>query len=294
MMKKLSFFLISSAVFVSLFFVIGVFISRANEERKIETRKNLFVSYGLRSDGKSPFVSLPPFLAHNSARARLGESLFYDKSFTRTPKRVCSYCHALNEGGTDCKIRNGVMTRPVYNAVFSTVFMHDGSVTNFNDAVRMMVEGKNFCGGMPISNIVEKLSKDPKTVRKFQACYEDGLTEKNFLDAFSQFGRTLITSNTKFDFYFSGSTNTYNASEIKGIEIFKARNCISCHNGPALGGRKIYEGKKVSPLRGLSFRKTYLQQRPTSELSTVLTFMPEGDVENTEERISLIDFLKTM
>jgi cytochrome c peroxidase len=232
-------------------------------------------------------------LTHNILRAKIGYTLFRDKRLAASPRRICLSCHSLSEGGIDGKKHSGLLTRPVHNAVFSSVFMSDGSISNLADVVRIMIEDPRFAGGPSISNLVAVLSKDEKTLRHFQMAYEDGVTQTNILDSIVQYHKTLISPLTKFDRFASGVTNVYDSAELKGSRLFTSLNCVSCHDGPVLGGRKTHDGVKVPALRGLSTRSAYQPDGFSGNLAMVLMRMPCGELEK-EDRIALIKFLKTL
>lgn len=268
-------------------------VEQRQEEQRAQKQKELYASYGIENDGKTPFASLPRMLTHDVQSANLGDMLFRDGRLASSPRRICLSCHSLSEGGIDGKKHSGLLTRPVYNAVFSSVFMGDGSVSNLADAVRIMIEDPRFAGGPSVSNLVVQFSKDEKTLRRFQMAYDDGVTETNILDSVVQYHKTLISPLTKFDRFASGVTNVYDAAELKGSELFKTLNCVSCHDGPVLGGRKTHDGVKVPALRGLSFRSAYQPDGFSGNLGMVLMRMPCGELEK-DERVALVKFLKTL
>ena len=262
------------------------------EDLKAKKQKDLYASYGMENDGRTPFASLPKMLTHNVPAADLGGRLFCEKRLAAVRSRMCVACHSPGEGGTDSKMHSGLLTRPVCNAAFSTVFMNDGSVSNLAGAVRIMIEDSRFSGGPPVSSLVAVFSADEAMLRRFQLAYEDGVTETNILDSIVQYHKTLVTPHTRFDRFASGATNVYDAAEMKGSQLFKSLNCVSCHDGPVLGGRKTHDGVKVPALRGLSSRKVY---RPlgSGDLGAVLSRMPCGELEK-EDRVALVKFLKTL
>lgn len=54
--------------------------------------------------------------------------------------------------------------------------------------------------------------------------------------AIESFEATLITPQSRFDQYLSGKQDALNASEKKGLDLFMAKGCVSCHGGVNLGG----------------------------------------------------------
>ena len=112
------------------------------------------------------------------------------------------------------------------------------------------------------------------------------------VNALVEYQRTLFTSSRKFDHWCSGRTNALDAAQLRGFDVFRRRKCTDCHYGPALGTRKVANGKKVPGLRGLSQRRAYLPDA-TTNLVTVIERMPKGDLED-DDRDALAAFLNTL
>ena len=261
--------------------VAGVFVVRRIAVRDAENaRGEMYRGYGIFADGSRLFVPLPPMLAHNGARAALGRQLFNDRRLACSQRLVCGACHWLGAGGTDSKTHHGILTRPAYNAVFATCYLHDGSMTNLRDVVRMMVETPQFCGGGSLAVVEAKIAPDASLVRRFQSAYESegGFNGTNVVDSVVEYMKTLITSGTPYDFWCAGHENSIGLEQRRGSEVFLAARCIECHDGPALGGRRVSGGRKVPSLRGLSLRKSYFAKGVEGDLDVVVRRMPGGEL----------------
>lgn len=282
------------AAIVAVGAMVGVhaWIDQRRAEKKAAENKALLATFGIESDGRQDFVPLPKILPHKATAATLGRDLFVDKRLAVSQRRTCAACHWLNEGGTDGKLHAGVLTRPALNASFATVYLHDGSLTNMESLVTRMIEGEDFAKGGSLSNIVEKLKTDARLVERFQVVYADGLRVPNVVDALVQFERTLLSAPTALDRFCGGDAGALTAQQKAGMELFR-QNCLSCHDGPALGARKMSEGVKVPGLRGLSARKLYLTKGSQSDLGAVLSLMP-GRAWEADERAAFVSFLKAL
>ncbi len=290
--------LVAGACALAVLAVVGMILIHSWAERrraaaKVEARKAFFARFGIASDGHSDFVALPPMLPHAMGPAKLGEDLFCDRRLSQSQRRVCAACHCLNEGGVDNELHGGVLTRTVMNASFSPVFLGDGSLTNLADVVAQMIERRDRAGGGDLNKVVRKLGADERMLARFKACYKTGLTPENLLDALVQYNRTLLSPRSQFDRYWGGKKDALDASQKAGMEIFKRRNCLSCHDGPALGGLRVSKGRKVPVLRGLGCRRVYLSDGSRTDLGAVLTLMPQGNLE-ASERAALVSFLKSL
>lgn len=275
-----------------------LWIQRAQEARrqaeKVEARRTFLARFGIDADGTQDFIALPPALPHAAGPSRLGEDLFCDRRLAQSPRRTCSACHCLNEGGVDGQVHGGVLTRTVQNAVFSPLYLHDGSLTNLGDVVVRMIERREFAGGGSLKKVVSRLGADEKMLARFRANYATGLVESNVVDAIVQNFRTLLTPRTPFDRYWGGKTEVLDKTQKKGMELFRTKGCLSCHDGPALGGLRMSEGRKVPMLRGLGFRKVFLTDGSLTELGGVLARMPGSPMEDEAARAALIAFLKSL
>jgi len=247
----------------------------------------------VEADGGKAFVALPPFLPHSRPAAELGGLVFSDRRFARTPPRVCAACHSLTEGGSDGKVRKGVLTQPLANVAFSRVFLHDGSATDLARVVRLMLESHDFSSVGSLDAWAARLRTDAELAGRFAAVYPDGLTSTNIVAAFIQFVQTqpMITSGTAFDLYCGGNTNALSSTQTAGLGLFRA-NCLSCHDGATFGARQVVKGLKVPALRGVSRRRRYFSDGSCTNLAEAVSRMAKSSLEPSA-REALIDLLGT-
>ena len=265
-------------------------IARRNQ---VAANRAELVRLGLPGDGTHDFVPLPAILPHDKQAAQLGSGLFMDKRLARTSRRTCNSCHWLNAGGSDGKTHGGVLTRPIENAIATTRFLHDGSLTNFSDAVTRMLTDGTYAGGGSLSEVVSRLSSDKTLVAAFERVYKTGPNTTNVLHTIDQYARTLISAGRAFDRYQGGDANALTAQEKAGFEVFRSRKCLACHRGPVLGGHDVYEGRKVTQLRGLGRRRIYLSDGTLNDLGAVVTRMPAKEF-TEEDLAAIVAFLKTL
>lgn len=298
MEKKANRWIYAAALAMAALAVAGVFavhgwLADRRAAAEAAARSAFLARFGIVSDGTRQFVPLPPVLPHGALQAELGQRMFCERKLARTSRRTCGYCHLLNEGGTDGQVHGKVLTRPAVNAVFAPFYLHDGSISNLHDLVVRMIEDHDFSGAGSLDKAVLKLAADEQTLARFRAAYPDGLTASNVVDSIVQHCHTLVTSGTPFDYYCGGRAEALDARQRRGMELFRQRKCLSCHDGPALGTMKMSEGRKVPALRGAPRRRAYLSDGSLNDLGAVLSRMPGGDLE-AEERAALVSFLKAL
>jgi cytochrome c peroxidase len=206
-------------------------------------------------------------------------------------------CHPKSGGGADGRRHSGVFTRPAYNAVFGKYYLHDGSISNFPDLVRCMIEDSRFIGAGSLSNAVAMLNSDGRIRKRFEAHYGEGnFVGTNVVDSIVNFSRTLMTANGPFD-RFCGGRDALDAERLAGFEQFRVRRCARCHSGPSLGTRVMTEdGVRVPSLRALSKRDIYQANgRLYSDLAAAVAMMPDSDFEDDDKsRLSLLAFLRCL
>ena len=271
--------------------------ARAEAEAAAE-REEIYRQFSIDAPGTRLFVPLMRVLPHDRNRARIGERLFNDRRLTSSQMSqglVCGACHWLGAGGTDSRIHHGLLTRPVYNASFATAYLHDGSAPDLHAAVAKMIEDRHFSGGGPLAGVVARLAADKDLVGKFQSAYGTcGLSGTNVVDAVAEYMKTLVTNDKPFDYWCAGHADRFTSEQQRGSEVFLATGCMTCHNGPVLGSRKVSGGRKVPALRGLGLRKAYLTEGKVKDLDAVLPLMPGGASLSPEDGKALVEFLKVL
>ena len=285
-----------AAVVVGLCFLAHWLMTRSRHVYVPEDLTAEYVAWGIDARGMKEFVPLPPHVPYDISAAALGSAMFHSQRMG-AGSRACGECHPLTEGGTDGRLHSSVFTRPAKNAVFGKYYLRDGSITNFSDLVRRMIEDERFLGAGSLSNAVAQLGGDGRIRRRFENCYGDGgLAGTNLVDAIVNFSRTLMTANGPFDRFCSGR-DALSPERLKGFAQFRTRNCARCHSGPSLGTRAITEeGVRVPSLRGLSRRRTFQANgRLYSDLAAAVAMMPDSDFEDDEKsRLSLLAFLRCL
>lgn len=193
-------------------------------------------------------------------KVQLGYDLYHDKRLSVDNTISCASCHDLATGGVDnhqyshgVKEQLGGVNAPtVYNAVYNFVQFWDGRARTLAEQAAGPPLNPVEMGYNSFDEIIAKLSGDKTLVERFEAIYDDGITQANITDAIEEFERTLVTPNSQFDKWLRGDDAALTAEEIRGYELFKENNCAMCHVGANLGGES-YE------LMGL--RRHYFEER---------------------------------
>ena len=198
----------------------------ANENNKIE-----------------PIYPIPKNIEVNTAKADIGEQLFFDTRLSRDNSIACATCHQLDTGGDD-NLAKGISisgesqlfnTPSIFNALYNFRQNWAGSIKTPQEQIDDVVSSQNGFDNQ-WQNIISLLSTDKQLTTDFKQVYSDGINKTNIIDALVEFEKTLITPNSRFDRYLRNEDNALSRKEIEGYVIFKELGCISCHQGINIGG----------------------------------------------------------
>jgi cytochrome c peroxidase len=99
------------------------------------------------------------------------------------------------------------------------------------------------------AEVIKRLDADPEYPKLFAAAFPDAkptVTYDNMAEAIAAFERTLKT-NDRFDDFLRGDDRAMNGRQLKGLELFLATGCTTCHNGPTLGGMVYMKAGLIKP-----------------------------------------------
>jgi cytochrome c peroxidase len=182
-----------------------------------------------------------------TARVALGRILFFDPRWTLEGNVSCATCHQPTLYGTDALAKSiGVQHRThprnaptVLNAGLNFVQHWWGDRKNLEDQAEQALVGV-FSSGHPdptaVTARIEAIAGYAPLFR--QAFPDEGrpITSANIGKAIGAYERTLLTP-SPFDAYLRGSTRALSPMARSGLQRFVKRGCVSCHNGPGVGGQ---------------------------------------------------------
>jgi len=182
-----------------------------------------------------------PNAIYNSLRAELGKKLFFEPMISKDGTISCASCHNLPGNGANSiqysfgvDTQEGLINTPtVLNATFNFVQHFNGQAKTLQEQVLLPITNP-LKMATTIKMVLSKL-KNSKYKDEFERIYPDGLNEKNFANAISEFEKALTTPNSKFDQFLRGETHL-SRQELLGYKQFKSTGCINCHNGVNIGG----------------------------------------------------------
>ena len=179
----------------------------------------------------------------------LGRLLFYEKKMSAGNKISCENCHLQKLAFTDGKALstgadNSLTARSsmsLANLLWVRNFFWDGRSPSLEaQAIFPMTNQHEM--GQTLAETVLKLRKTSLYPPLFKAAFgRDIITEDQILKALSQFERTLISADSRYDKYLSGNYKP-TPEEQRGMALFqnppipernmRGANCEHCHGGP--------------------------------------------------------------
>ena len=267
------------------------------------------------------------------AKTDLGRMLYYETRISKNGKMSCNSCHMLDKYGQDNlpfspghEGKLGGRSSPTtYNAALHIAQFWDGRAPNVEEQAKGPVLNPVEMGMPSADFVVQVLRSIPGYVDAFKAAFPgdaDPVTYENFGRAVGAFERKLLTP-SRFDDYLKGNKTALTAAEVKGYETFAKTGCVTCHNGPAIGGAmyqklglvkawpelkdlgryeatKIETDKylfKVSSLRNVTETGPYLHDGSVATLEDMVKKMADHQLGKTitdEETASIVAFLKVL
>ncbi len=181
-------------------------------------------------------------------KIKLGKKLFFDARLSINDKQSCSSCHRLEDGfgGADnlptspgAKGQLGTRNSPtVLNAGFQSSQFWDGRASNLVEQAKGQILNPLEMAMPSEKAVVDKIG----AILEYQVAFKKAFPKaspavsyQNIAEAIAAFERTLVTP-SRFDDYLMGQTDALNEQEKRGLNTFIRVNCVSCHDGPMLGG----------------------------------------------------------
>jgi cytochrome c peroxidase len=269
----------------------------------------------------------------SEAKINLGRMLYYENRLSKGEKLSCNSCHMLDKYGQDNlpfspghEGKLGGRSSPsTYNAAIHIAQFWDGRAPSVEEQAKGPVLNPGEMGMPSADFVVDVLKSIPGYVEAFKAAFPgeaDPITYNNFGKAVGAFERKLVTP-SHWDDFLKGNKEALTAEQSKGFEIFAKAGCVTCHNGPAVGGMmyqklglvkawpdlkdqgrfeatKVETDKfyfKVPSLRNISETGPYLHDGSVKTLEEMVSKMAEyqlGKALTPVETTSIVTFLKSL
>lgn len=185
----------------------------------------------------------------------LGRFLFYDPVLSVDSTVSCSSCHQQAKAFTDGRAKSrGVGGRTaarsamsLANVMWNEHLNWDAHFTRLEDQNRAPIENPNEMG-QPLSAAVQRLQRSATYPRLFERAFGTRvITEALMLKALTQFERTLISANSRYDQFLRTGTGlteeeklgarlfgTHPVPDLNPMLTTRGGNCGDCHSAVGL------------------------------------------------------------
>ncbi len=255
-----------------------------------------------------PELPFPEDNVFTPDRWKLGKMLFYDNRLSSDNTISCASCHqqqfafsdnqALSSGA---KGRAGTRNAPTLaNIAYHPYFTREGGVPTLEMQVLVPVQEHNEFD-FNIVDIASKLKSDNTYQELALKAYGRNLDPYVITRAISNFERSILSGNSRYDAYIHGDKNSLTEEELTGRDLFFSdkTKCSHCHNGINFtnyqfnnngiysmysdAGRNRLTGKeedigvfKTASLRNLGYTAPYMHNGSMPDLETVIEHYDSG------------------
>ncbi|GIU07591.1 MULTISPECIES: cytochrome-c peroxidase [unclassified Shewanella] len=202
-----------------------------------------------------PIEIIPAAVITNPEKVELGKMLFFEPRLSKSGFISCNSCHNLSTGGVDAlptsighNWQEGPINSPtVLNAEYGLAQFWDGRAKDLKEqAAGPIANPKEM--GFSHELAVDTVRSMPAYQARFEKVYDSKKISIDMItDAIAEFEKTLVTPNAPFDLYLQGDKAAISEQAKAGYQLFKDKGCVSCHNGPAVGGTMYMKMGLVKP-----------------------------------------------
>lgn len=189
--------------------------------------------------GNGTSVSPRPPAPPDSSAVALGRLLFFDPILSANRERACASCHLPEKGFSDGRrvaaaIDGGELRRNapgLTNVADQRAFFWDGRAVSLEDQAGGPIHDKRELGGLSGREIEARLDSIAEYRTLFHGAY--GAERPRFGDArhaIASFERTLRSTGSTVDRWWSGATESVPAEVRAGFNLFAGKaQCSRCH-----------------------------------------------------------------
>ena len=210
--------------------------------------------------GTLPETAANPANPSTPERVALGRMLYVDKRLSKNHDVACNSCHGLDNYGVDNEpfsvghegFRGGRNSPSSFNAAIHVAQFWDGRAADVEEQAKGPVLNPIEMA-MPSSEAVEIVLRSiPGYAEPFAVAFPgegSPITFDNMALAIASFERLLMTP-SRVDAFMDGDLTALTTQEQEGLGTFMGAGCVTCHNGPGIGGGGYQKIGLVNPYEG--------------------------------------------
>ena len=202
-------------------------------------------------------TGLPPFRdGFTPQQIDLGRYLFFDPVLSANGKLACASCHVPSKGFTDHRVHSigmgGHAVRrnapSLWNVGFLKRFFWDGRAHSLEEQVQGPLYNATEMGSRP-EDLVKTLNGLPVYRTLFAQAFPPAtgaaavgdIAATQVYSALAAFETSLISLNSRYDFYAQGVSDALTPHELEGLNVFRSfvARCAECHTPPLFTNQQI-------------------------------------------------------
>ena len=203
---------------------------------------------GGTTDAIEPLPAAPP----RTAKVDLGERLFCDPGLSADGEVSCASCHRYELALTDGKakaqgagrVQHAYNAPTLFNAALCPTYNWTGRFTSLeaqHDALMKNPAAMKSSWDAAVRYLHGAPGYRDAFADVYQGSHACGASdeivcEATVRDALVAFEQSLVTPDSPFDRFLRGDASALSAPAREGWALFKSAGCISCHQGPLVGG----------------------------------------------------------
>ena len=270
-------------------------------------------------------ASIPAPAGNPLTRAKidLGRRLFSDPFLSQSGARACASCHypiqAFTDGLPKARAFGHELQRNtpgLWNLAWRKSLFWDGRAASLEAQARVPLTAPEEMG-RSLEEAAARIAARPGYGAEFAAAFpaDPGITPDNLARALASYERSLVSPQTRFDAWASGSADAISAMEQRGFALFTGQaGCAACHSGfnftddgfhalaqagadlgrgAVTGALQDFGAFRTPSLRELSSSAPYLHDGSAPTLEAAIA-AHGGASQSADESAALIAFLLTL
>ena len=244
----------------------------------------------------------------------LGRYLFFDPILSGDGSLACSSCHDPELGFSDGKgratgIHGQILERSapsLWNIGFFQRLLWDGSKASLEEQMLGPLYSELEMGNTP-ENLLKTLNDNAIYRAMFADAFDSDTNANTNVDtigldmvyeALTAFESSLISLNSRFDFYAHGAHNALAPSELEGLNVFRSfvSRCGECHTPPLFTNQQIAiigvpepEGRPFDPgagaTSGIPEQRGGFRVPSLRNIARSAPYMHQGNFETLRETV---------
>lgn len=182
----------------------------------------------------------------------LGRYLFFDPLLSANGTVSCASCHQPDKGFSDGLDRSiGIdgeklprSAPSLWNVGLQELFFWDGRATTLEQQMQGPLYDRHEMGNTPMA-LLDSLNGNPTYRDLFRQAFPEDPAERIELNqvyvALTAFETSLISLNSRYDYYAHGFHESLTEDEIEGMNVFRSfvARCGECHTPPLFSNQQI-------------------------------------------------------